>query len=382
MLGTMPGTSAVASKTAKARGFRIPSLDGLRAVAILVVFWGHSEQLPKVIEPGVGVTIFFFLSGYLITTLLRREWELHEQISLRDFYLRRVWRILPPLYIVLAFGLVVTLVGILPGDVSAGGTVASSLHFANYWIVFEDSGIPTALRVLWSLAVEEHFYLVFPLLYIFLLRARLGARKQALILAAICIAVLAWRTYLWFSAGVDFDRIYYATDTRLDSILWGCLLAIVLNPMLDREWGCAWFWKWLAAPIAIIVTVIGTRGYDLAPTVGFTMQALAMILLFTAAIRYPTWWMFRWLNWRPVVWLGVMSYCFYLVHRFFILWMYENLSINPWASAIVAFGASAFAAWLLHIWVERPAAKVRHRLAHADEVTEDSRTSQGTARPY
>lgn len=348
---------------AKGRGFRISSLDGLRALAIMLVFAGHSEQLPKVIEPGVGVTIFFFLSGYLITTLLRREYDLHGHISLKDFYQRRVWRIFPPLYVALVVGLAITLTGVLPGDVSPGGTVSSFLHFANYWMVFFDEGIPTALRVLWSLAVEEHFYLLFPLAYVWMRKRLMPAKKQAIIFSVLCAVVLAWRSFVWIAMDVSIGHIYYSTDTRLDSILWGCVFAIVANPVIDKPFGPDWFWMGIAVPLGALLTVFGTKGTDLSPTIGYTLQAVGMALAFTAVIRFPTFFPFRFLNWRPVVWLGMVSYSFYLVHRFFILWPYENLNINPWLSAGLALTGATLAAWAMHHWVERPAAKMRDRLA-------------------
>ncbi|MFF3181308.1 acyltransferase family protein [Rhodococcus pyridinivorans] len=353
--------------------FTIPSLDGLRALSILLVFVGHADRLPQPVVPGVGVTIFFFLSGYLITTLLRLEFDKTGRVSLRDFYLRRVLKILPPMYVVIILGAIVTAVGLVPSSLSPGGIAATALHFANYWMIFVDEGIPKSMRVMWSLAVEEHFYLVFPLLYIGLRRRAFSARTQAAILAAICIMVLIWRIYLWTVQGVDFTHIYYATDTRVDSILWGCILAIIANPYLDRAWGPDWFWKLIAAPFGLIAVYVGTRGYNIAPTIGYTMQALGLVLVFTAVIRFPSFGPFRVLNWRPVVWLGVVSYSFYLVHRYFILWTDENLDVNKWIAAAIAFVMATAAAWLLHRWVERPAAKLRSRLRHVGERTEDER---------
>lgn len=365
-------SQSTAVRTRRKPSFRISSLDGLRALAIMLVFAGHSEQLPKVIEPGVGVTIFFFLSGYLITTLLRREYDIHGRISLKDFYLRRVWRIFPPLYVTLLAGLAITLAGVLPGDVSAGGTASSFVHFANYWVVYFDEGIPKALRVLWSLAVEEHFYLLFPLAYVLMRKRQMPARKQAIIFGVLCLIVLAWRSLVWFAFDVDFDHIYYSTDTRLDSILWGCVFAIVANPVMDKPWGPDWFWKWVAVPAGAVLTVIGTKGFDLAPTIGYTMQAFGMALAFTSVIRFPRFFLFAWLNWKPMVWLGVVSYSFYLVHRFFILWVDGNLSINPWAQAAVSMAGALVAAWAMHVWVEKPAGRMRQRLSHAGEASDDS----------
>ncbi|MDM7491460.1 acyltransferase [Rhodococcus sp. CSLK01-03] len=359
--------------------FTIPSLDGLRALSILLVFVGHADRLPQPVVPGIGVTIFFFLSGYLITTLLRLEFDKAGRVSLRDFYLRRVLKILPPMYVVIILGVIITAVGLVPSTLSAGGVTATALHFANYWMIFVDDGIPKSMRVMWSLAVEEHFYLVFPLLYIGLRRAALSARAQAAVLVGICAVVLAWRTYLWVVQDVDFTHIYYATDTRVDSILWGCILAIVANPYLDKAWGPDWFWKLLAAPVGLVAVYVGTRGYNLAPTIGYTMQALGLVLVFIAVIRFPWFGPFRVLNWRPIVWLGVISYSFYLVHRYFILWTDEHLEMNKWAAAAVAFVMATVAAWLLHKWVERPAAKLRSKLRHVGERTEDERVETSPA---
>lgn len=335
----------------------------------MLVFAGHSEQLPKVIEPGVGVTIFFFLSGFLITTLLRREYDKNGRISLKHFYLRRVWKIFPPLYVTLLAGLAITLTGVLPGDVSPGGTVSSFVHFANYWIVYFDEGIPKALRVLWSLAVEEHFYLVFPLAYIWMRKRMMSAKKQAIIFSVLCVGVLAWRSFVWFVLDVSFDHIYYSTDTRLDSILWGCVFAIVANPVMDKAFGPDWFWLWVAVPLGAVLTVFGTKGYNIAPTIGYTIQALGMALVFTAVIRFPHFFLFRWLNWKPVVWLGVVSYSFYLVHRFFILWVDANLHINPWAQAAIAMAGALLAAWAMYRWVETPALQIRQMLSKDGEAS-------------
>jgi peptidoglycan/LPS O-acetylase OafA/YrhL len=368
--------NAAAQKgSAQKRGFNIPSLDGLRAVAILLVFWGHSEHLPKFVEPGVGVTVFFFLSGYLITTLLRLEWTKYGRVSLKKFYLRRILKIFPPMYFILIFGIAVTSTGVLPSDLSLGGIAAAATQVSNYWIILFDSGIPTSLRVLWSLAVEEHFSLAIPLIYIALRRTRLRTLHQVYILAGMAGLVLAWRCYLWFIGGVNFDRIYLGTDTRLDSILWGCIFAISLNPVLDKAFFPDWFWKWIAVPLGLVLTVLGTKGYDLAPTIGYTMQALGMALVFTAVIRFPTFWAFRWLNWKPVVWYGVISYCFYLCHRYFILWFYDHLDISPWISFVLAAGGATLMAWGMHVWIERPAAKMRHRLSRSNEVSDDDRAA-------
>src|SRR5437762_5937586 len=112
------------------RFLTIPSLDGLRAVSIGLVFAGHVGF--DLTPGGFGVTVFFFLSGYLITTLLRIEHQGTGRVSLRDFYLRRVLRILPPFYAVLALAIVLALVGFLPGELKAAPLIAQLTHLTNY----------------------------------------------------------------------------------------------------------------------------------------------------------------------------------------------------------------------------------------------------------
>src|SRR5580658_4318026 len=163
------GSYNAQSRMAKgASSLKIPSLDGFRAVSILIVFMSHAG-LRQIIPGTFGVTVFFFLSGYLITTLLRLEWKETDAISLRHFYLRRVLRIFPPLYLTLAFASVVTLVGLLPGTLTWSAFGAQVMFLANYYKIYRAGfGMPPGMLVLWSLAVEEHFYVGFPLLYIVL----------------------------------------------------------------------------------------------------------------------------------------------------------------------------------------------------------------------
>src|SRR5262245_11036580 len=123
----------------------------------MIVFLAHAG-LGDRIPGGFGVTVFFFLSGYLVTTLLRMEHDRHASVSLRAFYLRRVLRIWPPFYTVLTFAMLLTISGLLPGELEFRPVFAQWMHFANYWIVLNGyDGLAAGTVVYWSLAVEEHF---------------------------------------------------------------------------------------------------------------------------------------------------------------------------------------------------------------------------------
>jgi len=212
--------------------FHIPSLDGIRAMAVLLVFFGHAG-FGNVIPGGFGVTVFFFLSGYLITTLLRMEFEKNGRISFRDFYLRRLYRIFPPFYIALFAGLVLAYLSddIISFDFFS--VSAQIVHLTNYYQVFYGYNVIPDTSLFWTLAVEEHYYLLFPMLLVALLK-NMSCSKTAVIFVMVCVAVLVWRYYLVLYVGVPADHTNIATDTRIDSILFGCILGVWMNPVLDR----------------------------------------------------------------------------------------------------------------------------------------------------
>lgn len=335
-------------------------------------------------EGSVGVTVFFFLSGYLITTLLRVEQEKSGKIALGQFYLRRIFRILPPLYVTLIAIVILDRTGVLGGSVRISGVAAAAFNAANY---VEASGhssmLPRGSGILWSVAVEEHFYLLFPLFYIFLLRRLRSRGAQAAVLAAVCVGITWWRTVLDMHFHVGWQWINYATDSRADSILLGCLLAIAANPYLDEVHVPEKVATWLLVPAGVVLLLADDY---LIPTalrtpLDFDVQALGLMLIFTAIIRYPTHGLARILNLRPVAYLGVLSYCFYLVHRLFQIPLQETLRAGRAETILISFPLSCLASWLLHVLVERPSARLRRRLATSTSIpwTFDARVHRNTS---
>jgi peptidoglycan/LPS O-acetylase OafA/YrhL len=161
----------------------IPGLDGMRAIAFAVVFVGHSGL--KKIPGGFGVTIFFFLSGYLITTLLRIESDRTGTISISQFYLRRTVRIFPPMYVTLAVWALLAAAGVFVGTVYWQSILVAFFYLTNYINFIAPHGISGGLGILWSLAVEEHFYLLFPWLFLLFLRRRWSRTKFSTVLAGL-----------------------------------------------------------------------------------------------------------------------------------------------------------------------------------------------------
>jgi peptidoglycan/LPS O-acetylase OafA/YrhL len=296
----------------------IPSLDGIRAISVLIVVMGHSA-LDPLIPGGLGVTIFFFLSGYLITTLMLNEQERTGGLNIFNFYTRRVFRLLPPLVVSLAIAYALTGAKLLSGGITGAGLAAQLLYFANYYGLFFDPGntIPDGTGILWSLAVEEHFYIVYPLLMSALLASALRPRAIAAALAVGCVAVLAWRMHLEQSPGFISDRTYYASDTRIDSIIYGAILALIANPsretirpraMSRSEWAVA-----AAAAVALLLTLV-YRNPTFRETFRYSIQGLALMPLFYFAIRFSDNALFRKLNLPWMMKLGAYSYAIYLIH--------------------------------------------------------------------
>jgi peptidoglycan/LPS O-acetylase OafA/YrhL len=347
-------------------GIQIPSLDGLRAVAFTFVFLAHAG-LSHVVPGAFGVTVFFFLSGFLITTLMRLEYETSKRISFKHFYLRRVLRIFPPFYLVLAGAVVGCLIGVVPGMFEWRAVIAQALHYGNYWLIVHGfDGVPAGTGVYWSLAVEEHFYLLFPLLYRLLTRFVLTPRGQATMLWALCGLVLLWRFVLVVGLGSGEDRTAIATDTRVDSLLFGCALAIFGNPALDSSSFGERTWKGVLLPLAVVglLATFLVRDMTFRETVRYSLQGVCLIPVFVCAIRYPSWGPMRVLNLRPVAYVGMLSYSLYLMHQILIYVAIEQLQgkVHRFFVGVVALGAALLLASIIYQLVEKPCARLRKRL--------------------
>jgi peptidoglycan/LPS O-acetylase OafA/YrhL len=344
--------------------FHIPSLDGIRAIAAFIVFLSHCG-LEDVIPGGFGVTIFFFLSGFLITTLLRQEYEKTDAISLKKFYLRRFYRIIPPLYIVL----LVLLLPYSTRDSTHHATnlalVAQFAQLTNYYQIFwgGDTMIPGTGQM-WSLAVEEHFYLLFPLVLSLLLQRR-DYRHIGFIFAGACVAVLAWRCLLLFGFGVGHDYIYFATDTRIDSLLYGCIMGVWLNPVLGRQFVGVSNARWMAV-LALATAVLGVtflyRSENFRETFRYSLQGVALFPIFFCAVRKNEWPLFRWLETRPIRFLGLISYTFYLIHLKALVIVHRYTDAPMAVRAVLGFMLAVAFSSAMYFLVERHLGALRRRL--------------------
>jgi peptidoglycan/LPS O-acetylase OafA/YrhL len=350
---------------------RIPTLDGWRAIAIAAVTAHHLTRGFYAQEAAYdsdntqygafGVDIFFGLSGLLITKLLLEEWRERGSFDLTGFYLRRAFRILPPY---LGYLFVCTLAGLWRSPWEAAGCL---LFFRNY---VPDHLMGPSTQHLWSLAVEEHFYLLWPGL-LFLLQPR-RARTAAPALA-LCFAL--WRMVESQLATPTLPLVpaHFRTDLRLDALLWGCVFAFLLDDAGQREkLGAQLRWPvWLAAAGGWLMCV---RYYSPLTSVWI---ACGVPILLMGTVTHPAWKLSRALEWAPVAWLGRISYSLYLWQQLFFVagWDFAKMGHSAhawqqWPLNLVACLATATASYYL---IEKPLIRIGRRLAE--------RASQPSAKP-
>lgn len=364
---------------AKPSGY-IPGLDGIRAIAFLLVFWAHALPGTSYYIPAtLGVTIFFFLSGYLITTLLRREFAATGTIVLRDFYLRRVLRIFVPLYVVfaLAAGYAHFVQHDSVGNLS--GFLSMLFYYYNYAMALGvKAWVPLGMNVIWSLSVEEHFYILFPLLYFALVRSRLTRLMQTRMLVGFCLLELAWRFVIVATHHDQNLWTYYATDARLDSILWGSVLALTHNPVFFLSGGgqqtqgsqdrsivpARYTTLAFAGSVLLLLATLVPRSFLYRESLRYTLQALALYGIFSYVIPNIGNRSVAWLEWTPLRYLGWISYVLYLSHDFIL-----NVLTRIWPDHFALTGPLGFAlsiafATVLRYTLELPLQRLRSRLRH------------------
>ena len=335
---------------------RIPTLDGWRAIAIAAVALHHIGRGFYLSEDAYasditrfgafGVDIFFGLSGLLITNLLLDEWRHHDSFDLPGFYVRRAFRILPPY---LTYLLACTVAGLWRTPWEAAGCL---LFFRNY---VPDQLVGDSTQHLWSLAVEEHFYLLWPGL-LFLLKPRRG-RTAAFLLAC---AFGVWRMVESQLAAPTLPAIpsHFRTDLRLDALLWGCLFAFLLNDPVQREKIAAQLrWPvWLAVACVFVACIA-----FYSPLSSMWLACLIPILLVGTA-THPTWLFSRFLDWAPVAWLGRISYSLYLWQQLFLVagWQHPAYAWTRWPLDLFACLATAA---ISYYCVEKPLIRIGRGLA-------------------
>lgn len=313
-------------------------IDGLRALAVLAVIIYH---LNYNWAPGglLGVGIFFVLSGYLITDILIAEWGRNGRLDMKDFWLRRAKRLLPALFLLL----IVVVAGVAifsPAQMESvrGDAGAAIFYVSNWWLVFHDVsyfekfGPPSPLGHLWSLAVEEQFYLIWPLLLMLGLRF-LKRRGPLMIVTLLLAAASAIAMAVLYEPGLDPSRVYYGTDTRVFGLLIGAALAMMwpsrmLSANISRQSRLTLDLCGLLSLGILLYSIWKTNQYDDYLYQGGLVLLSVVSAVLVAVLAHPASILAKVMGAKPLTWIGVRSYGIYLWHYPVIVW--TNPLIEKW----------------------------------------------------
>lgn len=368
------------------QGFRLgyrPELDGLRAIAIVPVLLLHlGVFLPGGFQLATGgqagVTLFFVLSGFLITTLLLQEWQRFSRIDLRAFYIRRALRLFPALFVLLAcYGLLSVALQLSDPVANAGEVetirraIPPALFYVANWVNAFDLFPLGGLGITWSLSVEEQFYLLWPLVLIALIRIGVTRRGILVTILAGIAGVTLWRVIL-MASGASAHRINFGSDTRADALLIGCALGVIAVsgwlPATDgaRRWMALAFWASLAVFVSCVLLApapVHGIGYGYLPV--YTLTALAGVGLIAGLLTTSIPFAWSVLASAPLVWIGQRSYGLYLWHQ--VIFRYVGPHVPalplPYAHDVALLLLTLVPVALSYSLIERPFLRLKGRLS-------------------
>ena len=349
----------------------ITGLDGIRAIAVIMVLAYHLKL--ALFKSGfLGVTVFFVLSGYLITGILISEVEEEGTIDLKNFWLRRIRRLVPA---VMSMAVVIIFVSAVVNRIiftkGCKDFLASVLGFNNWWQIFnkvsyfEAAGVPSPFTHCWSLAIETQFYLIYPLIllgiYKLVKSREEGRSKRGLLFAGVTLLLALISVILMivlFDPQQDASRVYYGTDTRAFSLLFGALLAILweyqmvprrLSASVNMVLGSVSFAVLLVMTIAINGSSnFWYRGGQFVGTI------LTVLVIYTVSGRKT--WLSRFLSNPVLKWIGDRSYSIYLWHYPIILLISKGIKASWWIT-LIEIVLSVVLAELSYRFIETP---IRH----------------------
>lgn len=353
-------------------GYR-PELDGLRGVAITLVLIAHAREIVsaqigrRFLGANQGVDLFFVLSGFLITSLLIEEYKRNSRVSFKGFYLRRFYRLIPSLVFILAC--------YIPWWISRGLNLSYLLkayafillYISNYARIFnENLVLRFQFGQTWSLSIEEQYYLLFFPLMVLAIKYVRPTRRIIIFLAIIFVLAAAWRAWLnTFTNLGSFSSVplYYRTDTRLDVLLIGPIIALLAHSNLPLRAILRWI-----GPVALVVAAVfvSIARYDASWmfTWGYAVTSIVWGAVVLWLVLVPINPMGHFLRLAPIRWLGLISYELYLCH----LAIFTEIGLrwrNGWLALGVATAASVGVAAFTYYVVARPFRRRKERNAKA-----------------
>jgi peptidoglycan/LPS O-acetylase OafA/YrhL len=368
----------------RASAGRWPTLDALRAFAVLLVAVSH-VGLGKSIPGGSGVTIFFAISGFIITTLLLKEFDQSRAFDVAAFYFRRACKLAPPFIVVV---LVPTLVYAAFWPVSWADVLSQVFFYFNWPYMYGGVAVLPGSGVVWSLSIEEQFYIGLSLLWLAALRSRRPMRTLGGITVVAVVAPLALRLYL-AATNLSEPRSYYGTDTRLDGIAWGVLAALIVYRATYGDRRAARLRDWclrdssFVLAIAVYLVTLVVRDPIFRETARYSLQGIATCVVILYGIQpsgsrlMST---FQSVSTFPVVRIiGLASYSIYLVHLSLITALLPLTSSFPVpVGRATLLTAGVLAGVLVWYSVELPSQAWRRRrtaATHKRQTDHQMRTS-------
>lgn len=349
----------------------ITGLDGIRAIAVIMVLAYHLKL--ALFKSGfLGVTVFFVLSGYLITGILISEVEEEGTIDLKNFWLRRIRRLVPA---VMSMAVVIIFVSAVVNRIiftkGCKDFLASVLGFNNWWQIFnkvsyfEAAGVPSPFTHCWSLAIETQFYLIYPLILLGiykLVKSRgEGRAKRGLLFAGVTLLLALISVILMivlFDPQQDASRVYYGTDTRAFSLLFGALLAILWEyRMVPRRLSASVNMVLGSVSFAVLlVMTIAINGSSNFWYRGGQFWGTILTVLMVYAVSGRKTWLSRFLSNPVLKWIGDRSYSIYLWHYPIILLISKGIKASWWIT-LIEIVLSVVLAELSYRFIETP---IRH----------------------
>ena len=349
----------------------ITGLDGIRAIAVIMVLAYHLKL--ALFKSGfLGVTVFFVLSGYLITGILISEVEEEGTIDLKNFWLRRIRRLVPA---VMSMAVVIIFVSAVVNRIiftkGCKDFLASVLGFNNWWQIFnkvsyfEAAGVPSPFTHCWSLAIETQFYLIYPLILLEiykLVKSRgEGRAKRGLLFAGVTLLLALISVILMivlFDPQQDASRVYYGTDTRAFSLLFGALLAILWEyRMVPRRLSASVNMVLGSVSFAVLlVMTIAINGSSNFWYRGGQFFGTILTVLMVYAVSGRKTWLSRFLSNPVLKWIGDRSYSIYLWHYPIILLISKGIKASWWIT-LIEIVLSVVLAELSYRFIETP---IRH----------------------
>lgn len=348
----------------------ISGLDGLRALAVLSVIAYHLN-LPFAMGGFIGVTVFFVLSGYLITSLIFSEWEKTKTIDLKSFWLRRAKRLLPAIFFLLiVLNILVPIFVPIATKNLHSDTIAALFYYSNWKYIFqhlsyfETYNTPMFLTHFWSLSIEEQFYIFWAIALFWFLKIRLKKGVIASLSFIFACFSAMWMAHL-YQPGMDPSRVYYGTDTRLFSLLIGASfgLCFPIHHLRELKTLSSKFsleFVGIIGLLVILYMVCFTNEYmSFLYYGGMFLLSITTGLLVISICSPANTWLSKFFSLQPLEWIGKRSYSLYLWHYPIITFMHSQVNtagINYWEILLEIFVIFAFASFS-YTFVENPIRK-------------------------